>query len=84
MESAEKIELLLSRTSIRDDAMKDALRDIYVRGYRLQDAAALNLKDKSNVHANMQTLEDLALMVELIKELDWGHLPSGGKTHNGA
>lgn len=65
-----KLELLLQLTSIRSDDIKAAIHDHLVRGASVQVAAAMNSVDASNLERSLKKLNDVAGIVEAIKEID--------------
>lgn len=73
-ESRERIELLISLTSIKSEGIKEALKNHYVNGMSESAAAAFEDVQQSNVKAAMLRLEKVAGVVEEIKALDWAHL----------
>jgi hypothetical protein len=75
-ESTERLELLLSLTSITSNDAKDALMEHLVRGIGAASAAALNGMTQSNFSRALKTVELVAATVERIKEIDWRHLKS--------
>ncbi len=71
-ESAERVDLLVSLTSIRSEGMQGAIHDHLVKGHAVAQAAALNGERDNNIRRALATLEQVADKVEKIKELDWG------------
>lgn len=71
MESAKRVELLLSLTSIRSEGTRGAVLDHLVRGHAVAQAAALNGERDNNIRRALVTLEGVADTVEQIKEIDW-------------
>jgi len=70
-ESAERVELLLSLTSIRSESVRAALCDHLVKGHAVAQAAALNDAQDANVRRGLEVVEAVADKVERIKEIDW-------------
>jgi len=70
-ESAERVALLLSLTSIRSEGIRAALEGHLVRGQRVADAAVVNGELDKNVQRALGVLEQAADTVEKIKEIDW-------------
>ncbi len=78
-ESEARLSLLLSLTNIRSEPTIQALRDHLQKDLRGLDearAAALNGIELSNFSRAFKALNDVAAVVEKIKELDWRHLKS--------
>lgn len=75
-ESQERFELLLSRTDIRSDNIKAALKDHLVTGLADSVAAAINGVSQSNFNRAFKALNEVAETVEKIKELDWARFKS--------
>ncbi len=69
--SKERLELLFQLTKINSDDVRAALFDHYVRGMKQSDAALLNGVPKQNVERGAKRLNDVAAIVEQIKEHDW-------------
>lgn len=76
LESKQRVELLLSLTKISSEALRDSIFDHLCVGHPEKDAAALNGVSQSNFNRAMTKLNDVAGIVEQIKELDWEHLKS--------
>lgn len=68
--SIERLELLLSLTSIRSDDMKEALEWHLVKGHQQATAAALAQVPANNLGRAMAAVERVAAIVEQIKEYD--------------
>lgn len=73
-ESRARIELLISLTSIKSEGIKEALKNHYVNGMSESAAAAFEDVKQPNLKAAMLRLEEVAEVVEKIKDLDWAHL----------
>lgn len=70
MESARKIELLLSLTKLRNnESMVMAIEDYFIRGFDISDAALINNVRQSNLSRSIENLNEVATKVELINEL---------------
>ncbi|WP_333609659.1 PapB/FocB family fimbrial expression transcriptional regulator [Arsukibacterium sp.] len=69
-----RFELLLSRTDIRSENVKAALKDHLVTGLSDATAAAINGVSQSNFNRAFNAVNDVAETVEKIKELDWVRL----------
>ncbi|WP_151173464.1 hypothetical protein [Pseudoalteromonas ruthenica] len=70
--SLERLELLFRLTKIASEDVRAALVDHYVRGMKQADAALLNNVPAQNVKRGAERLNQVAAVVEEIKELDWG------------
>lgn len=68
--SVERLELLISLTSIRSDDMKEALVWHLVRGHQQATAAALAQVPSNNLGRAIAAVERVAGIVEAIKEYD--------------
>lgn len=68
--SAERLELLISLTSIRSEDMKEALKWHLVHGHQQATAAALAQVPPNNLGRAMTVVERVASIVEAIKEYD--------------
>ena len=66
----QKLELLLSLTSIRSDDIRAAIADHLIRGASIDFAASLNLVDSSNLKRSLKKLNEVARVVEEIKNID--------------
>ena len=65
-----KLELLLSLTSIRSEDIRAAISDHLVRGASIDLAAALNLVDAGNLKRSLKKLNEVARVVEEVKNID--------------
>ena len=70
-ESADRVALLLSLTSIRSEGIQGAIHDHLVKGHAVAQAAALNGERDNNIRRALVVLEQVADTVERIKEIDW-------------
>ena len=71
-ESPERFDLLVSLTGLRSPSQIGALRDHLVKGVPLDGAMVLNgVTNKSNLERDLDKINDVAIIVEKIKELDW-------------
>lgn len=70
MQTQERFELLLSLTRIQSESVISALNDYLVRGMDKKAAALANGVQMPNFSAAINTLEEKAVIVEKIKELD--------------
>ena len=77
--NSEKLELLLSLTSIRSDDVKAAIKDYLIRGANLEISAELNCINTPNLKRALKRLNETAAAVERIKEIDL-HVSGGAKT----
>ncbi len=71
--SIERLELLFKLTKIASDDVRGALVDHYVRGMKQADAALLNGVPKQNVERGAKRLNEVAAIVEELKEYDWAN-----------
>lgn len=69
-QSQERFDLLLSLTSISSDQVIIALHYFLVRGFSESSAATLNEIPKSNFNRALKKLEQVASVVERLKERD--------------
>ncbi len=74
LESAERVNLLLSLTRIESEQIIKALHDYLVNGRTDTGAAAINMIEQSNFNRALSKLNKVASTVEKIKEIDWEHL----------
>lgn len=81
-QSEARLELLLSRTSIKSEAIKEGLMWHLVKGHQIETAAALAEIKPANLHRAIGVVENLAAMVEQIKELDRFERPIDGGPDN--
>ncbi|MDX1538863.1 PapB/FocB family fimbrial expression transcriptional regulator [Arsukibacterium sp.] len=72
----QRFELLLSRTDIRSDNIKSALKDHLVTGLSDSVASAINGVSQSNFNRAFNAMNDVAETVEKIKEIDWARVKS--------
>jgi hypothetical protein len=70
-EPAKRVELLLSLTRIDSEDVKDALRDHLVKGMNDANAIAIHGINKSNFSRALSRLNEVAGVVEQIKDIDW-------------
>ncbi|QUI71267.1 PapB/FocB family fimbrial expression transcriptional regulator [Pseudoalteromonas sp. M8] len=70
MQSQERFELLLSLTRIQSESIISALFDYLVKGMDKKAAAMINGVELPNLSAALNKLEEKALIIELIKEID--------------
>ena len=70
MQTQERFELLLSLTRIQSESVISALNDYLVRGMDKKAAAVINGVEMPNLSAALNKLEEKALVIELIKEID--------------
>lgn len=75
-ESKERVELLLSLTKINSEPLRDSIVDHLFVGHTEKDAVLLNGVTQSNFNRAMKKLNDVAGIVEKIKELDWERFKS--------
>ena len=71
-ESPERFDLLVSLTGLRSPSQIGALRDHLVKGVPLDAAMVMNeVTNKSNLERDLIKINDIAITVEKIKEIDW-------------
>jgi hypothetical protein len=70
-EPAARVELLLSLTRINSEDVKAALRDHLVKGVSDSNAIAIHGITKSNFSRALKRLNEVAAIVEQIKDIDW-------------
>lgn len=70
-ESEKRIKLLLSLTNIRSDDMIRMIYKIYVDGWSDESAANMFDVPQPNINRAVKRLNEVASIVEEIKELDW-------------
>ena len=70
-QSLKRVDLLLQLKSFRSDDMKSAIKSYLVDGVGESAAAALNGVDRNNLIKALAKLNEAALIVESIKEVDW-------------
>jgi hypothetical protein len=70
MESKKRVELLLSLTRIESESVVSAIYDHLVAGHSEKDACLLNDATQSNFNRAMSKLNNVAGIVEQIKEID--------------
>lgn len=73
-EPAKRVELLLSLTRIDSDDVKAALHDHLVKGVNDANAIAIHGINKSNFSRALSRLNEVAGIVEQIKDIDWQNL----------
>ncbi|SQD80433.1 PapB/FocB family fimbrial expression transcriptional regulator [Moritella yayanosii] len=71
LESKERVKLLLKLTKIDSENIQRALTDHLCKGHKEDDAAMLNDVPRQNFNRALKRLNDVAGIVEHIKELDW-------------
>jgi len=74
LESSERVNLLLTLTSIKSEPIIKALHDYLVSGRTDTGAAAINMVEQSNFNRALSKLNKVAGTVEEIKVIDWKHL----------
>lgn len=70
-EPAKRVELLLSLTRIDSEDVKSALLDHLVKGMNDANAIAIHGINKSNFSRALSRLNEVAGVVEQIKDIDW-------------
>lgn len=77
-ESPERFDLLVSLTGLRSPSQIGALRDHLVKGVQLDAAMVMNeVTNKSNLERDLDKINDVAIIVEKIKEIDWEKFKHG-------
>lgn len=72
MESQERFELLVSLTGLRSENQIAALCDHLVKAVPLDAAMVMNgVTNKSNLERDLDKINDVAKIIEKIKEIDW-------------
>lgn len=71
MESEKRVKLMLSLTKISSEPVKDALLEHLARGNTEAASAALNGVTQSNFNRALAKLNEVAGIIEKIKEIDW-------------
>ena len=80
-ESPERFDLLVSLTGLRSPSQIGALRDHLVKGVQLDAAMVMNdVTNKSNLERDLDKINDVAIIVEKIKELDWVRFRKTGES----
>jgi len=75
-ESVERVKLLISLTSISSEPISEAILDHLCKGHDEAAAVMLNGTTQSNFNRAMSRLNEVAGIVEKIKELDWDKFKS--------
>lgn len=73
-ESKERVELLLSLTKINSEPLRNSITDHLCGGHPDKYAYSINDVAQSNFARAMKTLNEVAGVVEAIKELDWAKM----------
>lgn len=73
-ESELRVNLLFKLTRLDSENVKSALKDYLVKGYEPDDAAMLNDVKQQNFNRALKRLNEIAAIVEDIKNLDWAHI----------
>ena len=74
LERQDRVELLISLTRMSSETQKQAIIDHLVKGRSDTEAAFLNDVSQSNFNRAISRLNEIAGIVEKIKEIDWSHL----------
>ena len=69
-ESKDRVELLLKLTKMNSGSLKRAIYDHLVVGHSQRNAAELNGLPTQNLNRSISKLEEVAMLVEEIKEID--------------
>ena len=70
-QSIKRVELLMQLLSLRSDDMKEAIKSYLVDGLTESAVAALHSVDRNNFIRALAKLNDKALIIESVKEIDW-------------
>ncbi|MPY26940.1 PapB/FocB family fimbrial expression transcriptional regulator [Shewanella sp. YLB-07] len=73
-EQPKRLQLLLLLTKIKSEPQIAALTEHYVNGLPAERAAARFMIEKSNLSRAQTRLEEVASIIEQIKEIDWSQL----------
>lgn len=76
-ESKERVLLMLKLTKINSEPLRDAVTDHLVKGFSEKDSAELNDIPQQNFNRAMVRLNEVAGIVEDIKNHDWAKFKSG-------
>ncbi|MCG6443635.1 adhesin biosynthesis transcription regulatory family protein [Vibrio parahaemolyticus] len=76
METEQRVNLLISLTSIRSEPQKQALKQHFVEGLNFSACAALFEITESNFQRAIDRVQQVDSVVESIKELDWARFKS--------
>ncbi len=79
LETVERLELVISLTSIRSQPQIDALRRYFVGGVNISACAALSDLTESNLQRAIKRVQAVDDTIEHIKELDWARFKSPKK-----
>ena len=71
METDQRLNLVISLTSIRSEPQKLALQKHFVEGLNFSACAALSEISESNFQRAMDRVQAVDDVIEKIKELDW-------------
>jgi hypothetical protein len=71
VESESRVTLMFKLTRLDSENVKSALMDYLVKGYEPNDAALLNGVKQQNFNRALKRLNDIASIVEDIKNHDW-------------
>lgn len=82
MESAERMALILSLTKMKSESMTDAICDHLVKGSSEKVACAANGVIQQNFNKALKRLNEIAGIIEKVKELDWNHLSDVKRGNN--
>lgn len=71
MESAEKVKLIISLTSIRSEPQIKALERYFVTGFNIATCAEIEEIAVSNFQRAIDKVQEVSKIVDEIKEIDW-------------
>lgn len=76
METKERLDLVISLTSIRSEAQQRALKSHFVDGVNSSACAALEEIPESNFQRTIDRVQAVDSVIEKIKEIDWARFKS--------
>ena len=71
IEPQERVNLIMQLTKIKSENIRSALIDHLSKGLSVNDAAMLNDVPQQNFNRALKRLNEVAAVVEKIKEFDW-------------
>ncbi|PNG65017.1 hypothetical protein CRN61_17730 [Vibrio vulnificus] len=76
METEERLDLVISLTSIRSEPQQRALKSYFVDGVNSSACAALEEIPESNFQRTIDRVQAVDSVIEKIKEIDWARFKS--------
>jgi len=70
-EKTEKIDLLISLTSLDSEDMRSAMVDHFCRNMKRSDSALINNVKEPNLSRDIKKINEVAGKLERLKEMDW-------------